>query len=196
MEYERVLFWKTLVLIWICVEHCWGTYPIVRRTFIPLKSVSQISRFYREKNIWLYLGLITLIWAYLPLIALILPHVPIVPYSPLYAFLYWDCTSVQNFRAIGPLFMEILHFRDLEDTRLSVISECSLGVNLVIDNFLYVVSDTAPLHTIWKQSDHYLWRYCILKIWGIQVSFGCERSCSSPRRVSIAIYLRGVSTPI
>ena len=26
-------------------------------------------------------------------------------------------------------------------------------------------------------------RYCILKIWGIRVSFGCERSYS-PRRVS------------
>ena len=31
--------------------------------------------------------------------------------------------------------MEILHFEDLGDT--SVVSECSLGVNLVIDNFLY-----------------------------------------------------------
>ena len=62
--------------------------------------------------------------------------------------------------------------------------ECSLGVNLVIDNFLYVVSDTSPLYKIWKQSDYYLWRYCILKIWGIRVSFGCERSCSSARRVS------------
>ena len=30
--------------------------------------------------------------------------------------------------------MEILHFEELEDT--SVISECSLGANLVIDNFL------------------------------------------------------------
>ena len=39
----------------------------------------------------------------------------------------------QNLRAIGPLFMEILHFEDLGDT--SVVSECSLGVNLVIDNF-------------------------------------------------------------
>ena len=29
--------------------------------------------------------------------------------------------------------MEILHFEDLGDT--CVISECSLGVNLVIDNF-------------------------------------------------------------
>ena len=29
--------------------------------------------------------------------------------------------------------MEILHFEDLGDT--SVFSECSLGVNLVIDNF-------------------------------------------------------------
>ena len=27
-------------------------------------------------------------------------------------------------------------------------------------------------------------RYCILKIWGIRVTFGCERSCSSHRRVS------------
>ena len=44
------------------------------------------------------------------------------------------------FRAIGPLFMEILHFKDLGDT--SVVSECSLGVNLVIDNFFYVASGT------------------------------------------------------
>ena len=42
--------------------------------------------------------------------------------------------------------MEILHFKDLGDT--SVVSECSLGVNLVIDNFFYVVSDTSPLYKI------------------------------------------------
>ena len=42
--------------------------------------------------------------------------------------------------------MEILYFEDLGDT--SVISECSLGVNLVIDNFFHVVSDTSPLYTI------------------------------------------------
>ena len=65
---------------------------------------------------------------------------------PIYAFFYRDCTSVQNFRAIGPLFMKILHFKDLGDT--SVISECSFGVNLVIDNFCYVVSDTSPLYKI------------------------------------------------
>ena len=41
---------------------------------------------------------------------------------------------VQNFRAIGPLFMEILHVEDLGDT--SVVSECSLGVNLVNDIFV------------------------------------------------------------
>ena len=63
--------------------------------------------------------------------------------------------------------MEILHFEDLGDT--SVVSECSLGVNLVIDIF-YVASDYSPLYTILKRSDHYLWRYCSLKIWGIQVS--------------------------
>ena len=48
--------------------------------------------------------------------------------------------------AIGPLFMEILHFKDLGDT--NVISECSLGVNLVIDNFFYVASGTSPLFKI------------------------------------------------
>ena len=42
--------------------------------------------------------------------------------------------------------MEILHFKDLGDT--SVVSKCSLGVNLVIDNFCDVVSDTSPLYKI------------------------------------------------
>ena len=74
------------------------------------------------------------------------------------------------------------HRIDLGDT--SVVSECSVGVNLVIDNLFYVASGTSPLYTIWKKSDYYLWRYCILKIWGIWVSFGCDRSCSNPRRVS------------
>ena len=59
--------------------------------------------------------------------------------------------------------MEILHLKDLGDT--SVVSECSLG-----DNCCYVASDSPPQYKILKQSDHYLWRYCILKILGIQVS--------------------------
>ena len=42
--------------------------------------------------------------------------------------------------------MEILHFEDLGDT--SVISECCLGVNLVIDNFFHVASDSSPLYKI------------------------------------------------
>ena len=42
--------------------------------------------------------------------------------------------------------MEILHFEYLGDT--SVVSECSLGVNLVIDNFLYIASGTSPLYKI------------------------------------------------
>ena len=36
-----------------------------------------------------------------------------------YVFFYWDCTSVQNCRAIGQLFMEILHLRELGDTKVS-----------------------------------------------------------------------------
>ena len=42
--------------------------------------------------------------------------------------------------------MEILHFEDFGDT--SVVSECSLGVDLVIDNLFYVCSGTSPLYTI------------------------------------------------
>ena len=42
--------------------------------------------------------------------------------------------------------MEISQFEDLGDT--SVVSECSLGVNLVIDIFLYVASDSSPLYKI------------------------------------------------
>ena len=53
--------------------------------------------------------------------------------------------------------MEILHLKDLGET--SVISECSLGVNLVIDNLFYVASGTSPLYKILKQLDYYLWRY-------------------------------------
>ena len=123
---------------------------------------------------YLYLPLFTYIWLNYPYLGIFAPNCPdftICAIFTLYfvhALFYWDCTSVQNFRAIGPLFMEILHFKDLGDT--SVISKCSLCVNLVIDNLFYVVSDTSPLYKIWKQSDHYLWRYCILKIWGIQVS--------------------------
>ena len=42
--------------------------------------------------------------------------------------------------------MEILHFKDLGDT--SVVSECSLGANLVIDNSFDVASGTLPLYKI------------------------------------------------
>ena len=42
--------------------------------------------------------------------------------------------------------MDILHFKDLGVT--SVVSECSLGVNLVIDHFCDVASDTLPLYKI------------------------------------------------
>ena len=40
--------------------------------------------------------------------------------------------------------MKILHFEDLGDT--SVISECSLGVNLVFDNFFYDFGICLEIH--------------------------------------------------
>ena len=63
--------------------------------------------------------------------------------------------------------MEILHLKELENTE-SVATNASLGVYLVIDNFVYVPFDALPLYTILKQSDNWLWRYCIYNIWGIQ----------------------------
>ena len=50
---------------------------------------------------------------------------------------------MQNFRAIGQLFLEILHFKDLGDT--SVISECSLGANLVIEVAADAAADAAAM---------------------------------------------------
>ena len=43
--------------------------------------------------------------------------------------------------------MEILHFEDLGDT--SVVIECCLGVNLVINIFVHVASGTSLLYKIW-----------------------------------------------
>ena len=83
--------------------------------------------------------------------------------------------------------MEIFHFKDLGDK--SVISECSLGVNLVSDNFCYVISDTSPLYKIWKQSDHYLWWYCILKIWGTSVVSECNLGVNLPVVIDNFIYV-------
>ena len=42
--------------------------------------------------------------------------------------------------------MDILHLKDLGPT--SVISECSLGLNLVIDNFYDVVSSTSSVSNL------------------------------------------------
>ena len=61
-------------------------------------------------------------------------------------------------------------------------SKSSLGVYLVIDN-VRVPSDALPLYQILKQSDNWLWRYCISKIWGYRK---CRHECSwsSARGVS------------
>ena len=42
--------------------------------------------------------------------------------------------------------MEILHFEDLGDT--SVISECTLGANLVMEFFYIALGSTSPLYKI------------------------------------------------
>ena len=49
-----------------------------------------------------YLYLVTLIWSYLRFIAPICPYEP----HPTQVFFDWDCTSVQNIKAIGQLQVE------------------------------------------------------------------------------------------
>ena len=141
--------------------------------------------------IWLYLGLMTLIWSYLSFIALILPY---VPYSPYICMLLLRL-HLQNFRAIGPLFMDILHIKDLGDT--SIVNKCSLGANLVIDNFFYVASGS-PLYKIWKQSDYYLGDIAFWRFGGYKCRLAAHTVVLVLRghHISIATYLRGVSTLI
>ena len=64
------------------------------------------------------------------------------------------------FRAIGQLFMEILHFKELGGYR-KCCHECILVVYLVIDNFAYAPSEALSLYQMLNQSVNWLWRYCI-----------------------------------
>ena len=57
--------------------------------------------------------------------------------------------------------MEISQFEDLGDT--SVVSECSLGVNLVIDIFFMQLQILHLCIKFGKQPDYYLWSYCIFE---------------------------------
>ena len=105
--------------------------PYYRSFVIPMKwtfkdkprlyRTSYISKYLlrslglRYIRVLLYLALIIPIWAYLPLIALILPY---VPYSP-HMYSSIETAPLQNFRAIGSLFMEILHFQELGVTEVA-----------------------------------------------------------------------------
>ena len=92
--------------------------------------------------------------------------------------------------------MEILHFEDLGDT--SVVSECSLGDNLVIDNFFYVASGDSSLYKFESNrtisyGDIAFWRFggyeCRLAANAVVLVIGGYQ-------ISIAKYLREVSTHI
>ena len=118
------------------------------------------------KYIWLYLGLITLIWAYLPSIALILPYLPLfdpkIPLLSIFSLTYLYL----------PLFTYIWLYLGLITLIWAYLSLIALILPYVpYSPYIYVFFiETAPLCKILEQSDQYSWRYCILKIWGIQVS--------------------------
>ena len=91
--------------------------------------------------------------------------------------------------------MEILQFKDLGDT--SVVSECSLGVNLVIDIF-YVASDSSPLYKFESNRTSTYGDIAFCRFGG----YKC-RLAANPvvlvlgvYQISIAKNLRGVSTLI
>ena len=92
--------------------------------------------------------------------------------------------------------MEILHFEDLGDT--SVISECSLGDNLVIDIF-YVASGT--FHLCIKFESNRTISYGDIAFWRFG-GYECRLAANAVvlvlegYQISIAKYLRGVSTHI
>ena len=92
--------------------------------------------------------------------------------------------------------MKILHFEDLGDT--SVISECSLGVNLVFDNFVYVASGT---HLCIKFESNRTISYGDIAFWRFG-GYECRLAANAVvlviggYQISIAKYLRGVSTLI
>ena len=62
--------------------------------------------------------------------------------------------------------------------------ECSLGLCLVIDNFLHVPSDALPLYQILKQSEHICYGDIAFQRFGGYRKCRQEYSCSSARRVS------------
>ena len=104
-------------------------------------------RYCISKNItyiWPYLALVTLILEYLLLIALILPY---VPYSPCICVLVLRlhlCAKFERNRIITYSWRYCISKN--WGIHLKCRHECSLGVNLVIDNFLYVACDTLPLY--------------------------------------------------
>ena len=105
-------------------------YPYLAPKYIFCPYLALLAYIYHYLPIF---GLFRLNYPYLGIFALNCPDFTICAiFNLCNVFFYWDCTSVHNFRAIGPLFMEILHFEDLGLYK-SVINECSLG--LVIDNF-------------------------------------------------------------
>ena len=168
MKLGKVISWSNLVLfapIWF--------YLAPKYHFCPYLALLTYIYHYL-----LYLAVFTHNYPYLGIVALNCPDFTICAIFTLYVFFHWDCTSVQNFRAIGPLVMEILNLGKQKCRH-----ECSLDVNLVIENFLcsflcsfwYFIKYKG--YAIVKQTDHYSWRYCISKIWGYKcrqwMQFGC-----------------------
>ena len=131
--------------MWIGCNLVWSTFIWSQNTILVIFSLTYLY-WPLFTFIWLYLGLITLIWAYLPWFY----HMCHI--HPIYVFFYWDCTQILE-QSDHYLWRYCIS-KIWGDT--SVVSECSLGVNLVIDNYFDVASDTLPLYTILKQSDHYL----------------------------------------
>ena len=66
-------------------------------------------------------------------------------------------TPVSNFKDIGQYSYGYIAFQRFGGYR-KCHHECSWGVNLVIDNFGYVASNTSSLYQILKHLDYNLWR--------------------------------------
>ena len=129
MTFDLWWHWKIksshLVLIGLCIIH----------------NVLLDSRAVRPRGL---LTIVTLIYPYLVIFALKCPEFTICTIFTLYMYSYIETAPLHNFRAIGPLFMETLHFKELEDTK--VLSRMQFGCWSSQWLFLYGACDTLSLY--------------------------------------------------
>ena len=121
----------------ICSNFIYLPYLALKYNVCPYLSLLYHLNLPLFTYIWSNVALMTLIWSYLPLVALIWPY---VPYSPQICIILLRLHRCAKFKS-----NQTITHGDMTFQRIGWYRKCfyeySLGVYLVIDNFLYVLSD-------------------------------------------------------